>query len=779
MNDHIYVPYKLNAQKRVWSEITTEGHIRVDFRFVNRNFGVYSDGIVYLLDPRFDEGRLISMHCYLLDTKRWVWDYCECLSKPLWVTGATVSVVGGKLVLFGGKNATNVYTNQISVLSIDGDVWEWRSETNSTGVIPTPRCGHSSVGSGDQLFVMGGFRENSFVKDYYQASLYMYDDRANSWEDRRYPPKSNRMESVSLGTDGNYLFTFGGYNTEDKKTFNALAIHDIATKRWAKLDVTNEMYSPTPRFGSSISVFQDRAYIFGGSILKNQTEIIYLNELCILSFSPNPITKVVDSQPNIELITEEEDEPEPIPVSGKISDLLEYAFQRENFFQDMVFIIDEQEIYAHQIILYNSSPKFKKLLERWNKKPRSSILTIEVEEDWPYDIFLKFIQFLYTGKIGIEDKQESQIISEIAYEYLIDSLLSFCNTKKNFPTAYIEKEEVLATRMRKSAGSNIGSDFFIVLNGSQKILCHKVILYLMSPTYRNMIREGNEYAEYTFDNIDSSCFISFLRILFSNYSSGRQIAPQSVIPLISLAFETGDNKLLSFMQDPSLISSANLGHFALAGDYFDLEIVKQNSYDFFELNFADLSKDKDNLPQWPKKGIKLLAKYLLSSRESMKSFSWLDIFWFSHNCDLTKLKQQALDKLTEYLNLDNVVSVLVASHHIGEKELRNTCVEMMVKNAEYFVAHHKDPFFNLTLSESMTENMLNSFNEKKREQKTNKSRCQMCKTTLGLFSKKNSCALCNATICTTDSIQCDMPALLGDGKRILCPACESIIGEID
>jgi len=77
------------------------------------------------------------------------------------------------------------------------------------------------------------------------------------------------------------------------------------------------------------------------------------------------------------------------------------------------------------------------------------ICILEMPSYWDVKVFKKFLGYLYHGGIMIRDVDESRLLSEMAYEFLIDSLMIYCNKIEKFPSYLIESEENVYKRFRK------------------------------------------------------------------------------------------------------------------------------------------------------------------------------------------------------------------------------------------------------------------------------------------------------------------------------------------
>jgi len=214
----------------------------------------------------------------------------------------------------------------------------------------------------------------------------------------------------------------------------------------------------------------------------------------------------------------------------------------------------------------------------------------------------------------------------------------------------------------------------------------------------------------------------------------------------------------------------------------NLQQLEKESSTYLEQNFDVLVRSKDILAKWPKT---LLKEYRTKLNDNFSTWchfaSWLDVLWFGHNTDNQKMKNKAVTKLTELLNVENVVPVLVASHITGLKELRSKCVDYMVlhaTNVEEFqrmrtaTAHtDKSALSEITaMSESLRTEVAYLVKKQVHELKNVKS-----KKAKG-FGKNRTCSLCRRTVDKTlmkNGVYL-APSFGFTKPKSVCPSCEQL-----
>jgi len=118
------------------------------------------------------------------------------------------------------------------------------------------------------------------------------------------------------------------------------------------------------------------------------------------------------------------------------------------------------------------------------------------------------------------------------------------------------------------------------------------------------------------------------------------------------------------------------------------------------------------------------------------------VLWFAHHTENADLKRQAVEKLCELINIENVVSVLVAAHTAGEKPLRNKCVDFLIEHAPYVekfqrMKQHTD--YDLAQVTALSASVRSEFASKvKQRVATLKTDMPKTKTKVSIFNKKKA-----------------------------------------
>lgn len=156
----------------------------------------------------------------------------------------------GNMWVFGGLS--NSIHQDLAVF--DCSLLKWKMIA-SLGQVPSPRYGHCSVVHNDILYVFGGHDKNGFACN----DLYEFHFSQLSWEKpliRGIVPKEVYHHSAVVHEGSMYIF--GGY----RKNYNEISEYRFATKSWSFLQTSGN--APMPRWGHVAAVHGKSMYIIGG-----------------------------------------------------------------------------------------------------------------------------------------------------------------------------------------------------------------------------------------------------------------------------------------------------------------------------------------------------------------------------------------------------------------------------------------------------------------------------------------------------------------------------------
>jgi len=142
-----------------------------------------------------------------------------------------------------------------------------------------------------------------------------------------------------------------------------------------------------------------------------------------------------------------------------------------------------------------------------------------------------------------------------------------------------------------------------------------------------------------------------------------------------------------------------------------------------------------------------------------------------------------VDRLTNIINLDNVVSVLVTAHTVGAKELRDKCIDYVIENSvsvEIYQRMKSSSEFDVAKVGTLSISVKNKLNDKVKQKVSSLKTDLPAKTSskVTIFNKKKrTCTLCKRILDLND-IRKDvqLPDLFGFTKpKQLCLSCNTLI----
>jgi len=190
----------------------------------------------------------------------------------------------------------------------------------------------------------------------------------------------------------------------------------------------------------------------------------------------------------------------------------------------------------------------------------------------------------------------------------------------------------------------------------------------------------------------------------------------------------------------------------------------------------------ESVKAWPKDQISDTTQFFKKPFDTWCTFcSWLDVLWFAHHTENADLKSQAVGNLCELINIENVVSVLVAAHTAGEKPLRNKCVDFLIEHAPYVekfqrMKQHTD--YDLAQVTGLSASVRSEFASKvKQRVSTLKTDMPKTKTKASIFNKKKrTCTLCKRVVEVSEVRKnVELPDVFGHTKpKQICSSCQTL-----
>lgn len=181
-------------------------------------------------------------------------------------------LVKHELFVFGGYHrGSDSYYNDTWLLNTEKQLW---SELETTGTLPTPRCGFSSCAIDNYIFVFGG-RGMAAKKNFWQRNLveyyndfYVYNTITQVWtkhEPRGIGPSPRAL--ATLTAVNRKLYLFGGamcneFDSDDTSGFCDLYELDVDTMTWNEVETKG--LPPLPSYGHTATHVGDGKILLHG-----------------------------------------------------------------------------------------------------------------------------------------------------------------------------------------------------------------------------------------------------------------------------------------------------------------------------------------------------------------------------------------------------------------------------------------------------------------------------------------------------------------------------------
>jgi len=112
---------------------------------------------------------------YILNTETFVWNHATTSgSPPAKRDSHTCSSWKNKIIIIAGEDSYDYYLSDVHILDADTLMW---SKLETSGQLLPPRGGHTTVALGKNLFIFGGFTDESSLYD----DIYMIDVDTGVW----------------------------------------------------------------------------------------------------------------------------------------------------------------------------------------------------------------------------------------------------------------------------------------------------------------------------------------------------------------------------------------------------------------------------------------------------------------------------------------------------------------------------------------------------------------------------------------------------------------------
>jgi leucine-zipper-like transcriptional regulator 1 len=321
-----------------------------------------------------------------------------------------VSVVHeGKFVLFGGFDGSR-WLNDMYVFDFSNKRW---TEILARGVLPSARSCPAWAKDDTHVYIQGGYDGVERKSDFFALDLSTY-----TWSEMPClgtPPSPRYFHSCCLY--GNRMYLYGGYSGNERLA--DMYAYDFETNHWSQIDCTSGD-APSGRSSLVAQVHVNCIYVFGGY---NGTTV--LNDF--FRFRLKPIC---------------------VPPPALVHDFQRLINNPE--LADVVFIVENKNVYAHRAVLAIRSEYFRVMLcggmresmmmltaDNSNSTTagksdvgsedgiNSNCQAIELP-DISYYVFLKVLEFLYTDSVGTVSLEVGIHLLIASEQFMLDRLKALC-----------------------------------------------------------------------------------------------------------------------------------------------------------------------------------------------------------------------------------------------------------------------------------------------------------------------------------------------------------------
>lgn len=184
-----------------------------------------------------------------------VWSLAETTGEaPTPRRGHSATLLFSKLYIFGGVGEDRRRLNDLFVLDCETLAW---SRPETSGDVPDPRDGHTMTLVGNKLMVFGGWNGRDYFSDV--SSL---DPKGGVWQRLNVSgiqPTGRKGHTTTL-VNGTKLYVIGGHCLERRT--NDLFILDTASLHWTQPEAKGNL--PSPRSNHTALILDNKIFVFGG-----------------------------------------------------------------------------------------------------------------------------------------------------------------------------------------------------------------------------------------------------------------------------------------------------------------------------------------------------------------------------------------------------------------------------------------------------------------------------------------------------------------------------------
>ncbi|EGR27675.1 kelch motif family protein, putative [Ichthyophthirius multifiliis] len=339
---------------------------------------------MYLIGGWIDKGLYQSNVIYILDLDSLEWEKKPSIGQyPGPCNMHTAEVYENQIFVFRGGDGQQ-YLNDLH--SLDIDTFKW-IEVQTKNTKPQPRANHSSCLIKDEMYIFGGWDGFKRLNDLHKLNLRSLEWLKIDVKNDILPLPRAGMKILHI-EDNIYMFGGSGNVNNGQNQlicYNDFWIFSIKDNYWNQCKIqikglnTNSQQSIQPRSGHSFNFFNDQIYVFGGSNGNN-----YFDSYIIFDVNPKPQLIANDNMDFDNFFLQ------------NIS-----SFYNQPQFSDIIILVQNQQFYAHKIILSSFSENLKMMFTVGMAETK--VNQIQISDITPH-VFSILLQGIYNRNLSLQKK---------------------------------------------------------------------------------------------------------------------------------------------------------------------------------------------------------------------------------------------------------------------------------------------------------------------------------------------------------------------------------------
>lgn len=401
------------------------------------------NGCLYMFGGYDGQTRVNDFHCFSFAEKRFspVLPASNSGQPPSPRDRHVAVVYGNSFYVFGGFDGTSRVSD---FFGFDFSSMCWREILPLSGTPPSERHSHAVVVHGNSMYVFGGYDGS------YKSDLHQFDFTLCKWSPVQTAGRRPRARyRATCVVHKNIMLLFGGH--DGTRHLSDTQVFDFETRIWSAL--VTEGTPPIPRDSHVSVVHGNSMFIFGGSSGSAMNDLHELqlplsstaaakwrqvkstsgeqpgHRFCHVAVVYNGAMYVFGGYDGSERLNDflrfdfaAYDLSCDVPPSTIISDLK--AMVNDDTLSDITFVVEEQEVYAHKVMLMRCA-YFRALF--LGQMRESQLATVRLEQV-SHQIFLAVLEYLYTDDVQIPFDSAMELF-EAADLFMIPRLKTMCERR--------------------------------------------------------------------------------------------------------------------------------------------------------------------------------------------------------------------------------------------------------------------------------------------------------------------------------------------------------------